>query len=238
MLHASVDDVEYARRHNVNSDELAALAIPYDPEKLPQRMGVEIKVDGIGIIDVNGTIQTLEGVPFEAALHLAHELGALRQAFGTEMMLHGEFFEPGGFNATLSAFRAGVSTAGAVALWDAITLKAWHGHEQTPPLWMRRAQLEGAFMAVRPRMVVLNPLVPAGECSDAWVQGALANAVDDGHEGIVVKDIQTRAPGMRHRRRRARLQHGESARRQRRRRASNAPAGSTSTPARSATSRS
>jgi hypothetical protein len=188
MLLASADDMEEARRRNVNATELAMKPAAFDPAKLPQRAGFDLKIDGIGFLDVNAHLQSLEGAPFEAALHLAHELGRIRDAFGTEMVLHGEFVEAGGFNATLSAFRKGESKSGAVILWDALTLKAWHGFEQSPPLYERRALLQGAFGVAMPRMVKLNPLIPCP--SDmAFLEGALDEALDSGHEGLVVKDM-------------------------------------------------
>lgn len=190
-MRPAAEDFEDARRRNVNADELGMLPVPYDPAKLGPRIGVELKIDGIGILDVNSHLQSLEGASFDCALHLARELGALRAAFGTPMVLHGEFFERGGFNATLGAFRSGKSKGGVIILWDALTLKAWHGHEQSPPLWQRRAQLEAAFATVRPGMIGLSKLVEAVPADAPMIELALQTAIDGGHEGLVVKDLDS-----------------------------------------------
>lgn len=187
---ATADEMNEARRRNVNATELAMKPAAYDPARLPQRMGFELKVDGIGFLDVNGTLQSLEGVDFHAALHLANELAAIRQAFGTEMVLHGEFIEAGGFNATLRAFRTGRSEGGGVVLWDAVTLKAWHGFEQSLPLYERREMLQAAFAAARPTMIALNPLMQCPSDPEI-VEGALNKALQSGQEGIVVKDMDS-----------------------------------------------
>jgi ATP-dependent DNA ligase len=190
MLLTSASDMEDARRRNVMATELAMKPAAFDADRMPSRAGFELKIDGIGFLDVNSHLQSLEGAPFEAALHLAHELERLREAFGTEMVLHGEFVERDGFNATLSAFRSGASKSGAVILWDAVTLKAWHGFEQSWPLHERRALLQAAFDVAMPRMVKLNPLIPCPSDA-AFLEGALDEALDGGHEGLVIKDLDS-----------------------------------------------
>lgn len=196
MPHATAEQMEIARKGNVSSRYLAAKPTAYDPELLPERGVLELKADGIGLLDINGALQTLEGVPFAAAAHLAHELGAIRAAFGEPMMLHGEFHDPkGGFNAALSAFRSGRSDSAIVALWDAVTLKAWHGYEQSQPLTTRRALLQAAVDAVRPKMVSLLswtpiPDMPLAERQD-FVEVALDHALAGGFEGLVVKDVDS-----------------------------------------------
>lgn len=191
MLHAHAEQMEDARRRNVSASDLAMKPVPYKPELLPARVGVEIKLDGIGILDVNGTVQTIQGVEFIAARHLQHELDAIRNMFGEPMVLHGEFLERGGFNATLSAFQSGESRGGIVVLWDAVTLKAWLGHAQSPPLDERRAMLETAIQTVRPNMVTLNPLQLLLGNSQDRVTEALQAALANRHEGIVVKDMDS-----------------------------------------------
>lgn len=191
MARASAEDMDEARRRNVNANELAMLPAAYDAARLPTRVGIELKVDGIGLLDVNGRLLSLEGSPFLAAEHLAHELAAIREAFGREMVLHGEFFEPEGFEAALSSFRRGESFAGAAVLFDAVTLKAWHGHEQSPALWMRRELLKTAFDAVRPRMVTLSPITEWSAPTAVLVDLALDEAIAGGHEGLVVKDLDS-----------------------------------------------
>ncbi len=188
MLQSTADQMEEARHANVMASELGMKPVPYDPDKLPVRCGFELKIDGIGLIDVAGTVQSLEGSPFDCARHLFHELAVIRHAFGTDMVLQGEYIERGGFNATLAAFNSGESKAGGVVLWDAVPLKAWHGYEQSLPLADRRAMLVAAIAAAGPGMVKLNPLV---ECApdDAVIQEALRVALDGHHEGLVVKDL-------------------------------------------------
>lgn len=196
MIQGTAEQFEEARNRNVNATHLAAQPIAYDPARMPNRGVVELKVDGIGLLDVNGNLQSLEGVPFEAARHLAHELDAIRQAFGTEMVLQGEFHEPGGFNATLSAFNSGQSEGGMVALFDAVPLKAWHGYEWSTDLFDRRALLQAAVDMVRPGMVSLLswtaiPVdLPAEEKND-FVQVALDHALAGGFEGLVLKDADS-----------------------------------------------
>lgn len=192
-MHAFAEQMEEARRRNINANELAMKAIAFDADKLADRIGLEIKADGIGLLDVNGIVQTLEGVDFAAARHLEGELSALRAAFGCPMVLHGEYIEHGGFEATLSAFRSGQGAGGAV-LWDAVPLKVWHGLEHSLPLHERRELLEAAFDTVRPRMVRLNPMLNSVQ-TDKWtvtlLDAALHEALDDGHEGLVVKDLDS-----------------------------------------------
>jgi ATP-dependent DNA ligase len=195
VLLASALDMEEARRRNVNATDLAMKPIAFDPDKLPQRAGFELKVDGIGLLDVNGHLQSLEGVPFDAAMHLAHELERIREAFGTDIVLHGEFFEPDGFNATLSAFRSGKSKAGAAVIWDAVTLKAWHGFEQTPHLHERHAMLQAAFSVAMPRMVRQSRLISLHTTAIDYLEGVLDEALVSAQsyavalDGIVIKDM-------------------------------------------------
>lgn len=189
MLHAFAEQMEEARRRNVNASHLGMKPVPYSVDLLPRRAGLELKYDGICLLDVNGRVQTLEGVDFIAAAHLQHELDAIRNMFGEPMVLHGEFLEAGGFYATLSAFRSGESRGGIVVLWDAVTLKAWMGHAQSPPLDERRAMLETAMQTVRPGMVTLSPLLLIHGDVPKIVEEALGEAVADNQEGIIVKDM-------------------------------------------------
>lgn len=189
---ATADQMEEARRRNVNANDLAMKPLAYDPEHLPARAGFELKVDGIGLLDVNGNVQTLEAVDLECARHLEGELSALRAAFGVPMVLHGEYIEPGGFEATLAAFRRRQGEAGCAILWDAVPLKVWHGFETSMPLVDRRAQLEAAFAAVRPRMLSLNSLQPINDPDPAAVvAGALEKTLEAGFEGLVIKDMDS-----------------------------------------------
>lgn len=196
MPAASAQDMEDARRRNIMASERAMLPIAYQPELLPARAVIEIKIDGIGLLDLNGRLETLEAVPFLAAQHLGQELALVRDAFDTEMVLHGEYFEHGGFNATLAAFQRGVG-AGAVILWDAVPLKVWHGLELSAPLVDRRAMLSAAISAVRPQMVAFSPRVESGGM-ELWIdptpdliQTSAEAAWAAGQEGVVVKDADS-----------------------------------------------
>ncbi len=192
MLPGTAEQMEEARKSNVNAVHLAAKPVPYDPDKLPQRVQVEIKSDGIGMLYLGDVIQSLEGVDMDCARHLAGELSGLAAVYGEPMMLHGEYMEKGGFGATLSAFRRGEGE-GCAFIWDAITLKAWNGHEQSPPLQMRRELLQTAFDTVRPRMLRIAPAVawpPAVEVVEQ-LEIMLNTALEDGHEGLVVKDLDS-----------------------------------------------
>lgn len=180
-------DMEEARRRNLNAGHLAMKATAFDEGKLGPRIGVEIKVDGIGLLDVNGHVQSLEGVPFDCAAHLFDELKAIRDALGDQYVLHGEYIEGDGFNATLRAFKSGVGQ-GAVVLWDAVSLKGWLGYEQTAVLSTRRAQLQAAIDGTGAKMVRLVDQAPITRHS---LGGALKAAVEDGHEGLVVKDLDS-----------------------------------------------
>jgi ATP-dependent DNA ligase len=180
--------MEDARKRNIMATELGMKPTPYRASSLPLRFGFELKVDGIGLLDVNGHVQTLEGVPFDAAAHVAPELEAIRQVFGRETVLHGEYIEKGGFNATLSAFQRREGS-GAVVLWDAAPLKVWTGYETSLPLWERKLQLRAAIDIVEPRMVTMLDLVPAGTAEH--IDLAAAEAVAQGQEGIVVKDADS-----------------------------------------------
>ncbi|MES2903297.1 MAG: hypothetical protein V4696_03850 [Pseudomonadota bacterium] len=179
--------MEDARRRNINAGQLAMRPIPFRDDLVPSRAAVEIKADGIGLLDVNGRLQSLQGVPFDAAEHLGPELMAIREAYGRPMMLQGEYIERGGFGATLAAFQSGVGE-GAVVLWEAIPLTVWHGHELSQPDQDRRAMLEAVFANVRPRMVKLVDRYTIDRPDPIRIAECARIAFDADQEGIIVKD--------------------------------------------------
>lgn len=191
-MHAFADPtaqaMEDARKRNIMANELGMKPVPYDPAKLGMRYGFEIKVDGIGLLDVNGIVQSLAGVDFLAASHLLDELAAVRDAFGRPMVLHGEYIEKAGFEAALSSFQRGEGS-GAVMLWDAVPLAVWHGHEIGQPLVDRRQALVAAMDVVKPKM--LGMLQWGNLFSSVDVEVAAKEAIELGAEGIIVKDMDS-----------------------------------------------
>ena len=177
-----------AMRANRRPSALGMTPTDYVPGRLGARTAVEIKHDGICLLDVDGELQTLEGVPFACASHLAAGLQRLREAFGVPMVLQGEYQEAGGFEATLSAFQRGFG-AGALFLFDAVPVAAWAGAEQSAPLYSRRRMLEEAWGIVRPGGI---GLVKHGFHFDAeGVELAAGEAWADGLEGVVAKDLDS-----------------------------------------------
>ncbi len=191
-MHAFADPtsqaMEDARKRNIMAIDLAMKPVPYNADLLPRRFGFELKCAGIGLLDVNGYVQSLNGVDFMAALNLMPELTAIREAFGRPMVLHGEYIEGAGFEAALSAFNRGEGT-GAVMLWDAVPLSVWHGHEISQPLIERRAALAAAIQIAKPKAVGLLQWVDISSAAD--VTSSAAQAIELGQEGIVVKDMDS-----------------------------------------------
>jgi ATP-dependent DNA ligase len=85
---------------------------------------VQLKADGIRALYMDGRIISREGTPLNCALHGQPGLTRLESALGCNWMIDGEYVEANGFNATLSALRAGIGQ-GVFWVFDAIPMDDW-----------------------------------------------------------------------------------------------------------------
>lgn len=168
-----------------NAPELCCRPLDYQGHHHPRRAYAEVKLDGIRCLMIDGRLVTLEGQPFNAALHCMGGLEELERLYGEAMMFDAEYVEDGGFDQTLSAFKAGQGT-GTLWVFDAVPMREWvRDTSQTP--WHERKR-------------VLNERIMMLDCP--WVGGLAAKAVPTeacakakftelrrlGFEGLVVKD--------------------------------------------------
>lgn len=188
LMDSTAQAMDEARKRNIMATDIAMKPIAYEASRLPARYGFEIKADGIGLLDVNGYVQSLGAVPFAAADHLVPELAAIREAFGRPMVLHGEYIHGDGFNTALSQFKSGQGN-GAILLWDAVPLDVWLGHEMSQPLIDRRAALQAVIDMVKPKAIGLLEFIVAG--SPEHVEIGANEAISRNMEGIVVKDMDS-----------------------------------------------
>lgn len=128
--------------------ELACRPVDYRRELLPRFAAVEVKVDGICSLLIDNRIVTLEGQPFDAALHCLPGLQELEERMGQgPLFIHGEYVEDGGFDATLSAFKKGRGT-GTIWVHDAIPLDQWRTNSADEAYYPRKARLVNAVQEV------------------------------------------------------------------------------------------
>lgn len=166
--------------------ELCQLAVDpaVDPFNVLGKRFVQLKVDGIRALYIDGRIVTREGVPFDAALHCQPALRRLEQAFGEPMVFDGEYVEEEGFNATLSAFRKGEGT-GVLWLFDAVPLSAWKQGVCDRPLYVRLGMLQQHIMAADSPFV---GMLDHWELGGPEIEAKARELWAEGYEGVVSKD--------------------------------------------------
>ncbi|MBX9816060.1 MAG: hypothetical protein K2X76_15285 [Sphingomonas sp.] len=169
--------------------ELCTLARDVEPEQLDQlpnadRRLVQVKIDGIRALYVDGRIVSREGVPLDCALHCQPALRRLEEAFGRPMMFDGEYVEEEGFVATIAAQRRGEGY-GAIYLFDAVPLEDWTaGGGDAPALW-RLQELDKRVMASESPFV---GMLKFWEMDAQATRAKFAELIREGYEGLVTKD--------------------------------------------------
>lgn len=181
---------EEARRANSWAQHIGMQPVPYRADRLPQRIGVEIKYDGLGLCYRDGLIMTLQGVDIRCASHLQGGLDALGAVYRQPMFIQGEYIHADGFNAAQRAFRSG-TPAGAVMIFDAVPIAAWDGLEPSAPLIERREMLAAAFAAAVEGLADIGLAQQAQGFDQEGVELAAGEAWADGLEGIVAKDLDS-----------------------------------------------
>jgi len=182
------DDFVTARDRCRRSDEPSMQCVAYDPARLPApaETAVEIKYDGLDLSWVSGEALTRGLASMACTAHLSASFHALERAYGCKMMFHGQYMHKGGLECAISAWQSGAAEGYAV-IFDAVPLLAWHGHEMSPPLKVRRELLESAMSLVQTDDFQISRY--AVGFSQEAVELAAQAAWDEGLEGIVVKDI-------------------------------------------------
>jgi len=167
--------------------ELACRPVDYRRELMPAQAAVEVKVDGICALQIDGRIVTLEGQPFDAALHCRPGLEQLEQLVGLgPLFVHGEYVEDGGFDATVSAFRKGRGT-GTLWVHDVVPLEQWRTNTADEAYYPRKARLVRAIEEVDSPFVgglASFRVADAGEVHDKF--GEIRR---HRYEGLIVKDL-------------------------------------------------
>jgi len=186
----------FARAAKVNRypRELCMRVSDWDPAHMPALGAIEPKHDGIRAIAAAGRVYSREGVDLNCVAHCAAGIYALENALGGGYVLDGEYVQPEGFQATLSDFHRGKGT-GVFMVFDAVPVAVYNGSERSRPLSDRRQLLAAAFDAqplIRKAGVGLVLQVPFdGTLAGAgdMVEDAFGVAIEDGWEGVVVKDL-------------------------------------------------
>lgn len=166
--------------------ELACRPVDYKAELLPANAGAELKVDGICCLHIDGRLVTLEGQPFNAALHCLPALQRIEDMLGGPQFFHGEYVEDGGFDATVGAFRRGVGQ-GTLWLHDAVPLEQWRHNRGEAPLRARKLPLIRAVKALDCPFVgglISFPVANPGEVFDKF-----GEVRRHGFEGLVIKNL-------------------------------------------------
>lgn len=167
--------------------ELAQKPAALDSAPLDQSRvwDVEMKIDGICGLYIDGRMVTLEGTPLDCATHCIPALAEMERLAGMPLFFHGEYVEPAGFDATISAFKSRKGI-GSLFLHDMVPLNIWQSG--------RRCEL-----ARRERRHTLEQLVKKVACP--WVGFITSREVKGrdlvrtfqqygamGAEGMVIKD--------------------------------------------------
>jgi ATP-dependent DNA ligase len=145
---------------------------------------VQLKHDGIRALAIGNQLVTREGTPFGAAMHCVPDLARLAHLYGQPMMFDGEYVEPGGYRATLSAFRSGHGT-GPIYLFDAVPLSDWRTGRCTMSTRMRLDLLAAHVDRGRFRHLDVVRFVPM--IGRDRIMGQAHLIWDKGHEGLVIK---------------------------------------------------
>lgn len=165
--------------------ELAQRPIDYVADRHPRRAFAELKVDGYRCLYIDGRLVTLEGQPFNAALHCLPALREIERLAGEPIMLDAEYLEPEGYDATASAFRKGQGQ-GVLWLFDIVPLSEWMTNTNAEPWFARKAYLKQLVHEVRSPFagVLYENAVPTETDAIALFRDVRRQ----GLEGIVVKD--------------------------------------------------
>lgn len=165
--------------------EPCCLPQTWSAETQPRHALVQPKIDGIRALYVDTSIITREGQPLDCALHCLPALVELERLYGCKMVFDGEYREPEGFEATLSAMRRGLGV-GTFHLFDAIPYAEWARNKCTERLDSRLLKLDEVAGAVELTFVEIVDFSFIGGAEEAM---ALANVEwSHGGEGLVVKD--------------------------------------------------
>lgn len=171
------------------ANELVQLVGDWSEETHPREAAVQCKIDGIRCLYLGGDqprLLTREGQPMDVARRCLVALRSIERAYGKPMMFDGEYQEPGGFQATQSAFQSRNGTPkGCLWLFDAIPLVLWQRNGGTAPLIERVSTLTRiAEQEHRPNVGVLHTF-----SANAAETEALAKSMwRQGWEGLVAKD--------------------------------------------------
>lgn len=173
------------------ANELVQLVGDWSEETHPREAAVQCKVDGIRCLYLGGDrprLLTREGQPMDVARRCLVALRSMERAYGKPMMFDGEYQEPGGFQATQSAFQSRNGTPkGCLWLFDAVPLLLWQRNGGTAPLLERVATLTRiAEQEHRPNVGVLHSF----SCDAPAATALAASMWRQGYEGLVAKDAR------------------------------------------------
>lgn len=164
---------------------LAQQPVDYDAAHHPRRAYAELKVDGYRCCWIDDRLVTLNGQPFNSALHCRPALEKIQREFGEPVMIDGEYLEPLGYDATAAAFRKGQG-AGVFWVFDIVPLSEWMTDSCAEPYWVRKAAVRSLITSVRSEFVgaLFETPVASPQSANAIFKAVRAR----GLEGIVVKD--------------------------------------------------
>lgn len=145
---------------------------------------VQLKVDGIRALYIDGRIVTREGVPLDCARHCIPGLKRLERAFGVPMFFDCEYVEEDGFDATASAMRRGTGE-GVVWIFDAIPLQEWKTDSSTRSTRERLALLEK--LAPHAESIHVGMLKSFTASSFSEIKDHVTRLWAMGYEGAVLK---------------------------------------------------
>ena len=142
------------------------------------------KLDGIRAIYVDTTIVSREALPLDCALHCLPALHDLEALYGEKMVFDGEYLEPGGFQATLAAMKAGEGV-GSIWLFDAVPYREWKANrfserldQRVRKLCQMQERLGSPFVHSLGLTFVPDPAAALDLARQEWARGG---------EGVVVK---------------------------------------------------
>lgn len=170
-----------------SAPEPCLLPMHWSAAQHPKNAVAQLKVDGVRALYIDTSIVTREALPLDCALHCLPSLHELERLYGCKMVFDGEYLEPGGFQATIAAMRAGEGV-GSIWLFDAVPYDEWARNRFTQPLEervRRLCQLEVRLGSPFIRSLGLTS-VPAAADAQSYAETVWAR----GDEGIVVKNAR------------------------------------------------
>lgn len=167
-----------------HASELCMLAVDAGARgPLPDCGVVQLKVDGVRALWIDGRIVSREGVPIDCAGHCAAALQRLEDHLGEPYFFDGEYVEDDGFNATLKAMRRGAG-AGVIWLFDAVPLRLWRLNRCDLPIEHRLRRLQAALPHAGSSAIgALQHWI----CTPAAAEAKAAELIALGYEGAVIK---------------------------------------------------